>query len=245
VTETAGPRARIVEAAGRLLEEGGEDAVSTRAVSAAAGVQAPTIYRLFGDKQGLLDAVVTHGFERYLAEKTVREETDDPVADLRTGWDLHVGLALERPALYTLMYARPNGEGHSPAARAAFAVLAALVRRIAAAGRLRVPEDRAVGLVHAAGSGAALSLIAVPAARRDPGLSAAAREAIVAAITTDAAEALAPGPIAAAVTLRAALDDVAVLTEAERGLLAEWLDRIGAKPHSGPASPRAGAGSVG
>ena len=235
MTDADGPRSRIVAAAARLLESGGEDAVSTRAVSAAAGVQAPTIYRLFGDKAGLLDAVVTDGFERYLAEKTVREETDDPVADLRTGWDLHVGLALERPALYTLMYARPSGAGQSPAARAAFAVLAALVRRIAAAGRLRVGEDRAVGLVHAAGSGVALSLIAVPVHERDLGLSDAAREAVIAAITTDAAEAPAAGPVAAAVSLRAALDDVDVLTRAERGLLAEWLGKVARSGRTGPA----------
>lgn len=235
MTDVDGPRSRIVAAAARLLESGGEDAVSTRAVSAAAGVQAPTIYRLFGDKAGLLDAVVTDGFERYLAEKTVREETDDPVADLRTGWDLHVGLALERPALYTLMYARPSGAGQSPAARAAFAVLAALVRRIAAAGRLRVGEDRAVGLVHAAGSGVALSLIAVPVHERDLGLSDAAREAVIAAITTDAAEAPAAGPVAAAVSLRAALDDVDVLTRAERGLLAEWLGKVARSGRTGPA----------
>jgi AcrR family transcriptional regulator len=233
VLDVDGPRARIVEAAARLLEEGGEDAVSTRAVSAAAGAQAPTIYRLFGDKQGLLDAVVTRGFETYLAEKTVREAGDDPVADLRTGWDLHVGLALERPALYTLMYARPRGDGHSPAARAAFAVLAALVRRIAVAGRLRVGEERAVGLVHAAGSGVALSLIAVPASERDPGLSEAACEAVVAAITTDPPEATEPGPVTAAVSLRAALDDVDVLTDAECVLLREWLDRIGGRRHPG------------
>ncbi len=226
--EGDGPRARIVEAAARLLEDGGAEAVSTRAVSGAAGVQAPTIYRLFGDKAGLLDAVVSHGFETYLAEKTVREESDDPVADLRLGWDLHVGLALERPALYTLMYARPSGEGYSPAARAAFAVLATLVRRIAAAGRLRVPEGRAVGLVHSTGAGTALSLIAVPPEKRDPGLSDAAREAVIAAITNDAPTAPEPGPVAAAVSLRAALDDVEVLTDAERALLAEWLDRIGA-----------------
>ena len=229
--EVEGPRSRIVDAAAHLLESGGVDAVSTRAVSAAAGVQAPTIYRLFGDKAGLLDAVVTDGFERYLAEKTVREESDDPVADLRLGWDLHVGLALERPALYTLMYARPNGEGYSPAARAAFAVLAALVRRIAAAGRLRVPECRAVGLVHATGAGAALSLIAVPPEERDPGLSDAAREAVIAAVTTDVPVVPEAGPVAAAVSLRAALDDVEVLTDAERALLAQWLDRIGG---SGP-----------
>ncbi|MCD2192358.1 TetR/AcrR family transcriptional regulator [Actinomycetospora endophytica] len=232
VTDDDGPRPRIVDAAARLLEDGGSEAVSTRAVSAAAGVQAPTIYRLFGDKQGLLDAVVSHGFETYLAEKMVREESDDPVADLRAGWDLHIGLALERPALYTLMYARPDGAGYSPAARAAFAVLAALVRRIAVAGRLRVAEGRAVGLVHSTGTGTALSLIAVPPGKRDPGLSDAAREAVIAAITTDAPAAPEPGPLAAAISLRAALDQVDVLTDAERALLAEWLDKVASGPVS-------------
>ncbi len=56
-------------AAGR----GGPDAVSTRAVSAAAGVQLLTIYRLFGDKEGLLDAVVADGFTAYLTSKTARK----------------------------------------------------------------------------------------------------------------------------------------------------------------------------
>jgi AcrR family transcriptional regulator len=46
---------------------GGPDAVSTWAVSAAAGVQPPVIYRLFGDKNGLLDAVASYGFESYLS----------------------------------------------------------------------------------------------------------------------------------------------------------------------------------
>ena len=49
------PRERIVQAALALLESGGVDAVSTRAVSAAAGVQVPTLYRQFGDMQGLLE----------------------------------------------------------------------------------------------------------------------------------------------------------------------------------------------
>ncbi|MBC8122483.1 MAG: TetR family transcriptional regulator, partial [Gemmatimonadaceae bacterium] len=49
-------RARIVVAAAGLIDSGGRDAATTRAVAAAAAVQAPTIYRLFGDKRGLLDA---------------------------------------------------------------------------------------------------------------------------------------------------------------------------------------------
>src|ERR1044072_7590634 len=104
VNAADGHRERIVAAAARLLAEGGSDAVSTRAVSTAAGVQPPTIYRLFGDKQGLLDAGVAHGCAAYRADKTATDPTDDPVEDLRAGWDLHVGLGLANPALYGLMY---------------------------------------------------------------------------------------------------------------------------------------------
>src|ERR1700677_3669653 len=51
-------RENLVEVAARLLREQGAAAVTTRAVALAAGVQAPAIYRLFGDKDGLLDAVL-------------------------------------------------------------------------------------------------------------------------------------------------------------------------------------------
>lgn len=37
--------------------------------------------------------------------KKVRKLSRDPVADLRAGWDLHVGFGLCNPALYSLMYA--------------------------------------------------------------------------------------------------------------------------------------------
>jgi AcrR family transcriptional regulator len=222
-----GHRERIVAAAARLLAEGGNDAVSTRAVSAAAGVQPPTIYRLFGDKQGLLDAVAAHGFAAYLASKSDLELTADPVADLRAGWDLHVGLGLANPALYTLMYGQPRpGASPSSAAVAAYEILGKHIRRIAEAGRLRVPEERAAALVHAVGCGTTLTLIATPEDQRDPELSRTAREAVIAAITTDAPATAVPGPVAAAVTLRAVLPQTDALTAPERGLMTEWLDRI-------------------
>ncbi|WP_406044464.1 TetR/AcrR family transcriptional regulator [Micromonospora sp. NBC_00898] len=56
------PRDRIVRAAAALPAEGGREAVTTRAVSRAAGVQAPTIYRQFGNLRGLLDAAASYGF---------------------------------------------------------------------------------------------------------------------------------------------------------------------------------------
>jgi AcrR family transcriptional regulator len=223
-------RERIVEAASALLAEGGRDAVSTRAVSAAAGVQAPTIYRIFGDKQGLLDAVASSGFADYLRTKTTRERHPDPVEDLRRGFDLHVGFGLAHPALYTLIYGEPRPGAASPAEREAAAVLAGMVRRVAEAGRLRVSEDRAAHLVHSTGCGITLTLISRPPDRRDLALVGMAREAVLAAVTTDPPAGPGPeaGPVAAAVALRAVLPALDVLTGAERGLLREWLDRVAA-----------------
>ena len=218
-------RERIVEAAAALLTEGGREAVSTRAVSAAAGVQAPTIYRTFGDKQGLLDAVATHGFRAYLEEKTEQVPTDDPVADLRTGWDVHVGFGLANPALYALIYGEPRPGRPTPAATAAADLLAKRIRRVAEAGRLRVTEERAAQVVHAAGCGTTLTLIAEPPDRRDLTVSTTTREAVIAAITIDAPVA-SPGAASAAVALRAALPSTSALTVHERALLTEWLDRI-------------------
>jgi AcrR family transcriptional regulator len=228
-TTASATRERIVAAAAQLLAEGGRDAVSTRAVSVAAGVQPPALYRLFGDKRGLLDAVAGHGLSTYLHRK-VREPSGDPVEDLRAGWDLHVGFGLENPALYALMYGEPRpGVAPPPAATAAADVLALHIRRIAEAGRLRVSEAHAANLVHAAGCGTTLTLIAMPEDRRDPALSHLAREAVIAAITTDAPAAPEPGPAAAAVTLRAVLPQTTALTAHERDLLGEWLDRITAE----------------
>ena len=221
-------RDRIIAAAAALLTEGGREAVSTRAIGTAAGVQAPTIYRLFGDKQGLLDAVASHGFGTYLRSKAALEHSDDPVEDLRRGWDLHVGFGVEHPAYYTLIYGEPRPGVQSPAAREAAEILAGQVRRIAEAGRLRVSEERAAHLIHSAGAGMTFELIGLRPEQRDPALSTMARESVIAAVTTDA-PAPAPGDDGVAtsvIALRAALPQVAGLTAAERALLDEWLGRI-------------------
>ena len=219
-------RDKIVTAAAGLLAEGGREAVSTRAVSAAAGVQAPTIYRLFGDKQGLLDAVAARGLTTYVTSKAAVKPGDDPVEDLRKGWDLHIGFGLANPALYSLIYGDPRPGAPAPAAIAAADILAVHIRRIAEAGRLRVPEERAAQLVHAAGSGTTLTLIGLPEDRRDPALSHTARDAVIAAITTDDPATDEPGPAGAAIALRAVLPETSALSAHERGLLEEWLDRI-------------------
>ncbi|GGZ81593.1 TetR/AcrR family transcriptional regulator [Streptomyces subrutilus] len=219
-------RDRIIAAAAALLAEGGRESVSTRAVSAAAGVQAPTIYRLFGDKQGLLDEVAAHGFAAHLSEKAVLEPSGDPVEDLRAGWDLNTAFGLANPALYALMYGEPRPGSLPPAASAALEILGAHIHRIAEAGRLVVDEERAARLVHAVGGGTTLALIATPEEHRDLGVSRLAREAVISAITTDAPLGAPPGPAAAAIALQALLPQAPALTPGERLLLTELLDRI-------------------
>jgi AcrR family transcriptional regulator len=220
-------RDRIIRAAATLLTEGGRDAVSTRAVSAAAGVQAPTIYRAFGDMQGLLDEVASYGFAGYLKAKTERPRAEDPVEDLRAGWDLHVEFGVANPAFYTLMYGEPR-PNTAPAAQRAQEILHALVGRVAAAGRLLVSVERAAQMIHSASSGVTLNLIATKAQDRDPELSHRVREAILSAITTGAPEAAgAAGPASQAIALKASLPGADTgLTEAERALLVQWLDQI-------------------
>jgi AcrR family transcriptional regulator len=223
-------RAQLVEVAANLLATQGPDAVTTRSVALAAGVQAPTIYRLFGDKNGLLDAVVEHGFATYLTNKppvgTNTDDADDPIASLRAGWELHVGFGLANPELFRLMLTALRTPDGQAIAAAGEEILRARVHRVAAAGRLRVTERRAVDLIRAAGTGVVFTLIDQPAADRDEALADTAWESVCAAILTDLATAAIPGPAAAAVTLRAALPDLTTLTPAERALFADWLDRI-------------------
>ena len=143
-------RAQLVEVAARLLATEGPDAVTTRSVALAAGVQAPTIYRLFGDKNGLLQAVAEHGFMSYVAGKHPIEAGDDPVENLRAGWELHVGFGLANPELFRLMHTVLGTPRSQAAAATGAAVLQARVHRVAEAGRLRVTERRAVELIRAA-----------------------------------------------------------------------------------------------
>ena len=72
-------RGRIVRAAAELLAHGGRGAVTTRAVASRVGVSPPVIYRLFGEKGGLLSAVAEHGYARFIAAKSPLQPTDDPV----------------------------------------------------------------------------------------------------------------------------------------------------------------------
>jgi AcrR family transcriptional regulator len=230
-------RARIVRAATELLATGGRNAVTTRAVSAAAGVQPPTIYRHFGDMQGLLDVAARETLAVHVREQATRALTHDPVEDLRRGWDLHIAFGLAHPDAFALLYSAPSVAASVSVIHEGVEVLQGLVARIAEAGRLRVDVAHATDLLHAAGTGVTLTLSATPPEERDPRLSETMREAILTAITVPASAETPNGETNAApaaervavhaVALQALLTDApGVLSAAERQLLSDWLDQL-------------------
>ena len=216
-------RERIIEAAARLVAEGGIEAASTRAVTAAAGVQAPTQYRLFGDKQGLLDAVAAHGFATYLVSKQAQLKTGDPIADVGAGFDLHVEFGLANPGLYVLMYGavRPGHVQPVEGRR----ILRGMLERAAEAGRLKVPVETALEFVGTAGVGLTLQLIGTPEEERDLTMPARVRDRVLAAISAD--DGAEGGPAVHAVALQQALRErPELLGGAETALMLQWLGRI-------------------
>ncbi len=222
-------RSTILTAADRLLAQSPTGEVSTRAVCAAAGVRQPTLYRIFGDKAGLLAAVVDQGFERYLASKREAVPSADPVTDLRAGWDNHIAFALAQPHLYRLMFL--PGRGVEPAAVAeSHALLRGVLERCARVGALRLPVPAATQVVMAANTGLALALVTRPELYPDPALSPLLREIVLAGVLADAVPAtLADGRTASAAVALGSLLRITPpdsMTPGEVGLLAEWMDRL-------------------
>jgi AcrR family transcriptional regulator len=222
--ESDNVRARIIAAAADLIATLGSDAATTRAVSAAAAVQAPTIYRLFGDKDGLLDAVAEQTLAEYVAGKSQQDPDADPVVELQQAWDTHIAFGLAHPAVFALISA-PRTRPASGAALAGLAVLRDRVRSVALTGRLLVTEELAVDLIHAIGTGTILSLLEKPNNERE-GLTEAARDAVFAFIIVGQSQSVAGGPAGAASALRASIGDVEALTSGERHFLDELLVRI-------------------
>ncbi|MEO3876466.1 TetR/AcrR family transcriptional regulator [Nonomuraea sp. B12E4] len=224
-------RSRIILAATELLEASPNGDISTRGVGEKAGLQQPVIYRLFGDKDGLLSAVADHGFGEYLAAKRAAVPTSDPVADLRRGWDDHTRFALEHPNVYRLMYA-PGLASAPKSVGEAHELLRSVLERVARAGRLAIELDRAAEIVISANSGVALALLTRPELHRSAELSVRVRDIVLAGILTpepDAGPQPAPLGVPQAATTLAALlrsQPPESFSPAERELLAEWLTRL-------------------
>ncbi|MBO9524163.1 MAG: TetR/AcrR family transcriptional regulator [Nocardioidaceae bacterium] len=217
-------RQALLDAAAALISATPGQDVPLRAICDQVGVKLPTLYHFFGSKEGLLDAVIEHGFASYLALKSSAESTGDPIEDIRRGWDAHVRFGLENAGFYALMYGQVTPHRRPAAAAAPRAALVGLCREAAEQGRLAVPAEQAADHVLAANVGVTLFLIT--AEEPDLALSAAVRDATVAAITgLPEAQVVEPAPAGtlAQGLLHALGDAEQQLGEAETALLRKWL----------------------
>ncbi|WP_328782889.1 TetR/AcrR family transcriptional regulator [Streptomyces canus] len=217
-------RDRIVKAAADLLCDQGPAAVTTRRVAHEAGLQPPALYRLFEDKDALLDAAAEHVFAEHVANKRTVVPSDDPVEDLRAGWHTQIDFGLANPYVYGLLL-DPARARNTPAQARGVRILAERVHRIAAAGRLRVSEERAVNLVRAAGVGTVHTLLTLPPEQSDPNLADAAFDAIARAILVDSPAVPDRDPAAVVAAFRTLLPELPGLSRTEAALLDEWLRR--------------------
>ena len=176
-----------------------------------------------------VDAVAEHEMAAFAAAKADASHPSgdtDPVTDLRAGWEMTIEFGLANPELFALV-SDPARATDSPATRAGIQLLAEKVHRVALAGRLRVAEDRAVDIIHAAGTGAVLALLSQPAAERDLSLATSMLEASLAQLVTGTGVPTEDrSATTAAVTLRAEAPHLSALSTSERLLLTDWLDRV-------------------
>src|SRR5882757_11417219 len=97
-------RPALVRAAVELLEESGETALSLRAVARRAGVSPAAPYRHYADREALVSAVAALGY-RELAERLAAAHPSPSTPEQLTSVAVaYVQFALERPALFRLMF---------------------------------------------------------------------------------------------------------------------------------------------
>ncbi|RSM38285.1 TetR family transcriptional regulator [Amycolatopsis balhimycina DSM 5908] len=104
-------KARLVEAAIRLLDDGGPETLQARKLAAEVGVSTMAVYTHFGGMSGLVDEVARAGFvllSRWLAEAG---ETDDPVADIFTMARTYQQAVAERPQLFAVTFGQTTPGG--------------------------------------------------------------------------------------------------------------------------------------
>ena len=104
-TDVADFRDRLCEAAERLFAEHGPDAVTMRQLAADLGVSPMTPYRYFKDKDDILAAVRTNGFNRFAqALEDAFDSTSGARARSSAVGDAYLKFAFEHPATYKLMF---------------------------------------------------------------------------------------------------------------------------------------------
>jgi AcrR family transcriptional regulator len=100
-------RPALVRAAMELLEESGETALSLRAVARRAGVSPAAPYRHYADREALVSAVAAVGYRELAERLSAAHPSPSTPEQLAAVAIAYVQFALERPALFRIMFGEP------------------------------------------------------------------------------------------------------------------------------------------
>jgi AcrR family transcriptional regulator len=100
-------RAALVRAAIEVLEDSGETELSLRAVARRAGVSPAAPYRHYEDREALVSAVATVGYRELADRLATAHPSPSTPEQLASVAIAYVQFALERPALFRLMFGEP------------------------------------------------------------------------------------------------------------------------------------------
>ena len=98
-------RAALIEAAAAMVEKGGGETISLRAVAARAGVSQTAPYRHFADKTALLSAAAVPGFQAFTEclDRAIAS-ADEPAEQLAAIGRAYVDFAMTRTGMFRLMF---------------------------------------------------------------------------------------------------------------------------------------------
>ena len=150
---------QLVSAASRLLDSGGQNAVTLRAVGEQVGVSHNAPYRHFRDRSALLAAVAERDFNRLRqAFEDQAGKARDAEMALRTASAALIDYAHEHKARYRLLFSDPGlmpEPNLKAAALGSFQAFSSIVSRCQQDGVLpQVETVRLTGLIYAALHGA-------------------------------------------------------------------------------------------
>lgn len=180
-------RRSILDSAAALLDEEGAEGFTIRRVALRSGCTPPVIYQHFGDKNGLLDAVLDRAFARLIERLDALPASPDARVGVRDQFLEILRFGLENPTHFRLMSApRPDSAPPVPSAEAARERMEASIGALVASGRTVTDDLEMLGqalwaLLH--------GLTALPVLRPDvewrDGLADVAFEALLRGLSTE------------------------------------------------------------
>jgi len=142
----ADARRRILDASEALLLEAGQVGFSIRQLVGRCGYSAPTIYHYFGDKTGLIDALLEERLLSTLVAALHAVPTQaDPLEEARARYQAFARWGIGHPDQYRLLM-EPRAEDATPlpSGEVALSLMRSPFERLAAAGRLPVDDLEAL-----------------------------------------------------------------------------------------------------